>query len=1146
MARRRLWLWLPLGVGAALVAIVLAVVIVLAAFPDVVRTFVVARLRATTARPVAIESLKIDPWTGRITLRGLKVTDVDGEPLATLERLDAQVRRRALLRGHISLTNLTLDGSAVRVVRYSQGDFNISDLMPKKSGGGSTFDVTVTEFALTRGTVLLEDRMLNPARAWKSEDLTIHAHNVSTLRNDGTGEATSTINGSPVSVEVAELRLKPVHVRALVKARNVDVAMARVYLPPDAPVTLDRGRLDLTVTAVNDARDGVRLDADVAVADVQAIRTVQRDPLVQAPAVRVAVRDFTVSPAGAMAVGRIDVDGRATVLHGDVTPPARFDLNRVQFSAEGLSWPVQSPARVRLASTVPGGGELRADGTVQIKPAAANLDVRLSGLAIEPWARYVSSVAKATGVGEAQLAVRANLEGGISATATGTVAVNRVAVTEGGRRLLAAERAEVSGIDAGWPLRLAFGRVTLRRPAVSLERDAEGVIALPTREKKSASPADGARPAPATEAPPITVREVVVNDGALEWRDAAVHPAARLDVRAINIALHDVGWPLEHPVAVQFRARTPGGGTLALNGTTTLDTADVRIRASAVDVAPYRPYLPISGSVGGTIDVDVQARVSRAEELKANVRGEAGVTRAFLNDGRRRIAALERGRLRGVDVDWPSRVAIDTVTLRQPWVVVERDERGGFPLRALLSPANTPAAAVANASATPAADASPKAPTPADAARSDSAARTDTAPADSARSDAPATPTRVIAIRRLVVEDGGARFVDHSIAPPYGEDLKHAWVQVNGLASAPAQPARLEVRGVLGTAGRLTMRGQVGALGGPTFLDGTLELHDFAVPRVNPYMQHYTAWTARQGRLTTTLAVRVDGDALQARTKSTVGGLQVLRVAASDQAEKRVGLPLGMVVALLKDRQGNISLSLPVGGRLSDPRFDLHDAIWAAVRTITVKTIAAPVSWIGRLRVGRDSKIEDIEVDPLPFAAGGDELTRETTERVGRVAAFMKQLPAVRMVLTPAVSLGDVEALKTAEITARIRETAQRDKRSEREAAARLYAERYPGREPPEEIDAIVSALREVEPPPAEAAYRLAKRRGDTVRDALKKADIDPMRLQVNTEAEALDTFDAGRVDLAVADRVKPKRTLAEMLRALVQALTQRLQAMKP
>jgi hypothetical protein len=208
------------------------------------------------------------------------------------------------------------------------------------------------------------------------------------------------------------------------------------------------------------------------------------------------------------------------------------------------------------------------------------------------------------------------------------------------------------------------------------------------------------------------------------------------------------------------------------------------------------------------------------------------------------------------------------------------------------------------------------------------------------------------------------------------------------------------------------VRGQVGALGGPTLVDATADLRNMAIPRLNPYLRHYTAWTAREGRLTTTLSVRMEGDALQARTQTQLGGLQVVRVGSDDTTEKRMGLPLGMVVALLKDRQGNITLALPVGGKRNDPRFDLHEAIWGAVRTVAVKTIAAPVSWIGRLRLTRDSKIQDIEIDPVPFAVGGDELTRDAAERVARIAAFMKERPDVQMMLTPAVSLGDVEQLK--------------------------------------------------------------------------------------------------------------------------------------
>ncbi len=1111
MASRRLWLWVPLGLAAALVTVVTIAVVALLAFPDLVRSVAVARLQAMTGRPVVIEALDIDPWTGRIALRGLKVTDTDGTAMATLDRLDARVRRRALLRGHISLRSLAIDGSTARVVRHSDGEFNISHLIPKKPGGGGgpALDVTVDEFTLAHGTVLLEDRSLSPWRTWRSEDLTFHARNLSTRRDDGTAEASSTINGSPVSVRIEQLRLKPIHLRAVVNARDVDVAMARVYLPAEAPVTLERGRMDLTVNVVNDAREGVHVDADATVADAVAVRRFERDPFIRAPALRVTVRDFTYSGRG-LALGRIELDARASVMHSD----ARFDLDRVRLRAEALTWPVQAPARVSMSSTVPGGGELRADGLVHLQPASADLDVRLSNLSVEPWARYVSGSAKATGTGEARLAVRANLQGDISATATGVAAVNRLSVTDGGRRLLAAERAEVSGIDAGWPARVTVGRVELRRPTVSLERDQQGVIALPTRDRPAArapGEEDAMQAPPSAPMPPVTVREVVVRDGAIDWRDAAVKPAARLEVRAIQLAVQDVVWPPKGPTPLTLRVRAPGGGTLAVNGSVTAEPlgADVRVRAEGVDLAPYRPYLPIAAGVGGRVDGDLQAAVSRGTELQARVRGDTTLRGAFVADGKRRLASVDRAEARGLDVEWPTRVAAERVTLRRPWVVVERDEQGAFPLRSLVTPAGN---------------------------------GTNEEPA--ANGTDGGAPARTIAVRRLVIEDGGMRFVDNSITGPYAEDMTRLWAQVTGLATAPADPARVDLRGLLGGSGHLTVRGQVGALGAPLFVDVTTELRELAMPRLNPYLKYYTAWNARGGRLSTTVKARVEGDDLNVRTQTQLGGLQVVRAAPDDTVEKRMGLPLGMIVALLKDRRGNISVSLPVGGQLSDPKFDFQEAMWSALRKITVKTISLPVSWIGRLRVTSDSKIADIEIDPLGFPAGGGDLTKEAAERVGAVAGFMKTLPDTRMILTPSISLGDIETLKAEQIRTRIKDLVREQKLSERDAAARLYAEHY-RREPPDDVEAIVTALREVEPPPAEEAYRLAKRRAEGVRDTLKKAEIDVERLQINKEPEALDTFDGGRLDFSLTDRVKPRRTLADLLRALVQALAQRLEALK-
>jgi hypothetical protein len=169
------------------------------------------------------------------------------------------------------------------------------------------------------------------------------------------------------------------------------------------------------------------------------------------------------------------------------------------------------------------------------------------------------------------------------------------------------------------------------------------------------------------------------------------------------------------------------------------------------------------------------------------------------------------------------------------------------------------------------------------------------------------------------------------------------------------------------------------------------------VPRTNPYLSSQLGWQTREGRLTTTLACRIDGDTLSARTDVRLSRLQLVRAANHDESQTRIGLPLGLITTLMKDRRGDIRLSFPVGGRLSDPRFDLRETIWSGVRTVAINAITLPVSWIGRVHFTPDSRIERIQVDPVTFEPGTAILTAQGEGQVARLAAFLDRLPDVRL-----------------------------------------------------------------------------------------------------------------------------------------------------
>ena len=144
------------------------------ALPEIIRRVAIARIQAMTGRPTQIERVEANVLAGRLIVHGVNLAEPDGQPFADLKRLDVHVKLLALLRGHVWLRDLVLDGSTVRVVRLSSDDFNFSDIIPRSGDGRGEagFRVTVDHFALTNGTVVLEDRTLPQPRTWRSERIT--------------------------------------------------------------------------------------------------------------------------------------------------------------------------------------------------------------------------------------------------------------------------------------------------------------------------------------------------------------------------------------------------------------------------------------------------------------------------------------------------------------------------------------------------------------------------------------------------------------------------------------------------------------------------------------------------------------------------------------------------------------------------------------------------------------------------------------------------------------------------------------------------------------------------------------------------------------------------------------------------------------
>jgi Domain of Unknown Function (DUF748) len=1130
--------------------LVVAVATLAFTFPQIVRWIVVTQVRAATNRHVSLDTATLSLREGRLTLRGLRVADRDGTtPFADVGEFDISLHRAALLRGHLWIRELAVRNSTVRVVRLSSDEFNLSDLVRQSGNKGTTgpmFDVTVDRFTVAGATLTLEDRALPGGRTWTSERIAIDARDISTRHANGTATASSVTDGAPVSVDVRRLRLYPIDLEATVTVEGVDLALARVYMPADAPAVLERGRVNTSVDVAVHARDGLRVDATARFQDVVFTRPGESQPVALVPAATLRLAGASVHDAG-LRLGQLELTSSLTLFDPRVTPAARFELPGLRVSVANLTWPVSDPARIDMRTGVPGGGQLMVAGTLQAAPGPSDLRVRLANLNLAPWARYLPPSSRITGIAEADLRINEPIAAEVPARIRGSIAVKNLGVADAHQKLAGVQRIEASGLEVQWPKRIIVKRLLIDQPLAMVERDRAGrfpLLALlngaapsaaansatlspaapgtpssasgaATQENPQAPRASGAdRPSAETSALPaiaVDVGEIVVQEGAVAWRDEAVAPPAQLDASRINATVKGVGWPLRGPLAVQVSLEPPRGGELRVAGQVGIDappTADVRVALKGAELAPYQAYLPTTALVSGRADLDVAVKLPGPSAGSTSVRGQAALSRLDVRDKERTVMRLERGTAAGLDVQWPERVSIGDLALHRPWILLERDERGALPLRVLVpAPNGTPSANGQSAGASA-----------------------------NGRSTGQAL---AVAVQRLTVDEGGARLVDRSVAPSFAIDLTRLVAKIDGLSTAGAQPARIELTGRLVPDAAIALQGTVGPLGGPLRVDVNGELREFAIPRTNPYLLRQVAWKAREGRLMARIRGRLQGDALDARSDIRLRHLELERGGPDDQAQTRIGLPLGLLASLMKNNQGDITVSFPVSGRLNDPRFDFSEAIWKSARTVAINAITAPVSWIGRLQYTPDSRIEKVQIDPLQFRPGTASLTPEGDAQTMRLAGFLDQVPEVRLALTPVVTAGDLAQLSRRTLETAISRSARDGKLSPEEAAARLFAQRFPNRPRPETSEAVLAALVESEPLPTSEASGLAAKRMETVREKLKLAKVDSARLIENKAVERRDATEGSGVYVDLVEQEGPKPpNLLDRLRRLGAGIT--------
>ncbi len=528
-------------------------------------------------------------------------------------------------------------------------------------------------------------------------------------------------------------------------------------------------------------------------------------------------------------------------------------------------------------------------------------------------------------------------------------------------------------------IRISEPRLRVRRELQATKPGARGQAAAPEQP-----PAEGAAAAPELRIDALEIERAefsVLTDG------EPVSIALRLKTSGVSLA-PDAPFPFDFGLEA-------GTGSVALSGQLGLNppTWDGKVGWQGLAVPMFvRAALPglipwiRSCSASGDLDVKLDSKSVRAS-------GKLGVDEFAFEDPEQQLAlswkslGIELSEAR-VPLDGgaePIQVTLAKIALDAPQA---RYVLPNTALERLLSSAG--GAPVAEAEAAP--PAAPPEPV---------AAAPSAAPAEPA---APAAPEPRITIERFELRGGGAEFVDRSGAEPYQGRVRDLSVEVTGVALPERTVQSLRVRGIAPERAPFDLRAALpGAKGTLSF-----ELERLPLAQFSPYAASAADLRIPKGELSldSKASLTNAGAAGKLDTKVVV---HQLSIEGGPNAISVAGMPLDLVLALLRDPQGDIALPIPLEYGEKGASAGIGTILLGALTAAVTGAVTSPIKALGVLLP--EGGGDEISFEPIPFAAGSASAPDEASAKLAPLAGLLGQRPGLGLALVGSAGAADRLAL---------------------------------------------------------------------------------------------------------------------------------------
>lgn len=1015
-----------------IIPLIMASGLLFAAFvlPSLLKGQLEKQIGSATDRSCSVAGVTINPLTWSVEVRGAQLSEKGSKAVfVSFSSLKLRVSPTSIWRLAPVVAELKITSPYLHLLRDRPNSYNFSDILAKyaqkpKKEGDKPARFSLNNIVVENGRLEFDDTApATPARH-QVENISLQVPFISSIAYFADRyvdpKLSARVNGATFSFAG---KLKPfakgLEASLNINLQKVDLPFYAAYFPEKQPVQIKRGTLSTALTIshrlVSSGRPDIHISGTAAVNDLE-IRERSGAPLFGFGSIQTDIRQLSLltrkyeinslaitapqlylhgdkdgtwnlsrlgrkesaapaaarPPAAGGETGRAEVslqslrltDGKVTLQDDRPAGGNSAEFRDVTVNLDNFATHGERPATYTLSLASTRNETATASGALAMNPLTVSARIALTDIVHEVYYPYLLHILSEPVRG------RFDCSGDLAYSAAKGLTLEQVML-----RLKETRVPFGKTDDARLPLivaeggslnlperKLAFAKVTASGGTVTLSRDASGKLStsLLLREKSPATPVAP----PTAEKKPFSwkIGKISLNGLRLAFTDGMKEDNPRFDFRNITGSLASVTGPQLSAMPLDLRIAYGAKGSVTATGRITGApvgfTGDLAIRDFPfVDFDAYLPEGVNIALLAGRLDTNLSLNLAMQDKkLTGNFRGGGGIRDFYSVDGEEekdllKWESLLLDSLSGTIA--PFSLQLGGLSLNNYYARVVVKKNGRLNLQDIYRPA----------------------------VREQATARQEVQTGQAA-------PKRDIRLDTVSFSEGTLDFSDYHLNRDFSTTMLHLGGKISGLSSAADSAAEVDLRGNLENHSPLRITGRVNPLAGDLFLDMQIAFSEIELPPFTAYSGTYLGYAIDKGKLSLALNYKIEQKKLTAGNKLFI---DQFTFGEAIESKKATSLPVRLAVALLKDRNGEIHLDLPLSGRTDSPQFSIWRLVGQVLKNLLVKAATSPLALL-QASFGNGADFSAIE-----FAPGSSRLSDSETGKLRALAKALGERPAIRL-----------------------------------------------------------------------------------------------------------------------------------------------------